>query len=67
MLTLLGLLLSQSLFARVIYLQLKNGTDFKVSLTFSPTSSFKVRLDNTESANTTIVKLLWARKLIKVR
>lgn len=49
------------------YLQLKKRNNFKDTLTFSPTSSFKVRLDNIESANTTIVKLLWAKKLIKVR
>lgn len=49
------------------HLQLKNRSNFKDTLTFSPTSSFRVRLDNTESANTTIVKLLWAKKLIKVR
>lgn len=39
----------------------------KIIFTFSPTSSFNVKLDKIESAKTTTVKLLWAKKLIRVR
>ena len=63
-------------------LKLRDSTTFKLSeninfrisfinckkiFTFSPTSSFNVKLDNIESANTTTVKLLWAKKLMRVR
>ena len=53
---------SENINFRIIF---KNNN--KIIFTFSPTSSLNVKLDNIESANTTTVKLLWAKKLIRVR
>ena len=56
---------SENINFRIIFVNCKKKK--KKKFTFSPTSSFNVKLDNIESANTTTVKLLWARKLIRVR